>query len=178
MPVASPRSTILRPRTGRTPGDFRRPATGARPSPVAARFARTSADEFAWRPFAPHPAAPEDGRTPSFCRQAQALIRIPKPRAAPRPILRRRHQHRLRWVVFDVSPRFGLMLAVTHESVPITHLSKPSLASENFVRLLGGEGFPRIHQLRHRHVLYVEEQVGMVRPDHPGAQVVLHPVTK
>src|SRR5438876_10225221 len=63
------------------------------------------------------------------------FIRIPKPGAAPRPFTRERRQLCLRRIVFDVAPRFRLVLAVTHVRIPIALLPKLSLASENLIGL-------------------------------------------
>src|SRR5260370_12766094 len=102
-------------------------AGGVRPSSVAAMSASTSAQELTKRLLPQHLAAPGDGRTPSLRRDAQLFIHIPEACAAPRPLFRERRKVRFRRIVLDVPPRFRLVLAVTHVSVPIAFLPKLSL---------------------------------------------------
>src|ERR1017187_1531922 len=119
-------------------------STGVRPSPGAATSVSSGISELSAVLGGSNVAAPGDGRTPSACWQAQALIFIAEPRTAPGPFFRQHHELCLRGVVLDISLRAHLMLAVAQVRIPVPFLPELAFAPKNLVRRLGRVTFPSI----------------------------------
>ena len=92
--------------------------------------------------------------------------------AAPRPILRIKHQLCLGRIVFNVLKRLSLVLGIAHVNVEVIFRPEGTPLAEQFVRKPSCVLLPPAHNLRHRNRPNFEQNVDMIWHDHPSAQLV------